>query len=235
MLTPLIDSIPGIPTGNFLPKKEDVFKVFRQPREHIRIVLIGQDPYDRPGNATGLAFGIPKTVSNLTPSLLAIRHEIEKERIEEQKSELWFDKRWRTLEHWERQGIFLLNSSLTVLPDKPGCHVQHWEQFIQKTIEILLLSEREEGLIWLLWGKQAQQIFKSTVEQYALPWISSKIIYSDITQNRIIFPENHVVLESAHPASEFYRGTNDKLFYGNQHFKYVNFLLKQQKKEPIKW
>jgi uracil-DNA glycosylase len=221
--TSLISYIPSVPTGEFLPAKENVFKVFRMGLQDIRIVILGQDPYPNPGDATGLAFAVPMN-KTLTPSLLAIRHEIEKEKVK--LSELFYNPQWRDLQYWEEQGIFLLNSSLTVKPNSPGSHKEHWKEFVFETVK-LLLKERS-NLIWVLWGKQAQDMFKM-----ALMGCQNVSIQS-YEPGQIPFYDVHTVLQSAHPAAEFHRGSGGG-FYGNNHFKYINYILMSRNQQIVSW
>lgn len=133
-----------------VPAYKDVFKAFTLCSEHdCKVVFLGQDPYPQKGVATGVLFGNKEGTLELSPSLeiikeAAINNEIPHPPIR-------FDE---TLESWARQGILMLNSSLTCEMNKPGSHVMLWRPFISKLLHNL--SNSNPGLIYVLFGKQAQ-------------------------------------------------------------------------------
>lgn len=133
-----------------VPAYKDVFKAFTLCSEHdCKVVFLGQDPYPQKGVATGVLFGNKEGTLELSPSLeiikeAAINNEIPHPPIR-------FDE---TLESWARQGILMLNSSLTCEMNKPGSHVMLWRPFISKLL--YNLSNSNPGLIYVLFGKQAQ-------------------------------------------------------------------------------
>ena len=134
----------------FLPPEELVFNSFKQtPWDNVKVVILGQDPYHRPGQAMGLSFSVPPGVA-IPPSLQNIFKEIEADlnvRGEPPNGDLT---------PWARQGVLLLNSILTVSPGEAGGHAkQGWEQFTDKAIQILA-SEKEQ-LVFLLWGNYAKE------------------------------------------------------------------------------
>lgn len=132
------------------------FKVFKdlQPSK-IKVVILGQDPYPQEGVYTGYAFDNANSLE-LSPSLRNIFREIN--RSFPIKDELFLMDDW-DLSRWVRQGVFLVNTALTVIKDKPGSHLSLWKPF---TIEwIKRLSEYKDDLIWMLWGNKAQEF-----EQY---------------------------------------------------------------------
>lgn len=145
------------------PKQEDVFQAFRliNPDE-CRVVFIGQDPYPQRGVATGVAFankrGTPE--EDYSPSLKVIKNSIKS--LENPNLVCTFDP---TLEYWARQGILLLNASLTVEANKIGSHVMLWRRFIAKLITNL--SKYNNNLIFVLFGELAKTftpyIFSGTV------------------------------------------------------------------------
>ena len=133
-----------------VPAYKDVFKAFTLCSEHdCKVVFLGYDPYPQKGVATGVLFGNKEGTLELSPSLeiikeAAINNEIPHPPIR-------FDE---TLESWARQGILMLNSSLTCEMNKPGSHVMLWRPFISKLLHNL--SNSNPGLIYVLFGKQAQ-------------------------------------------------------------------------------
>jgi uracil-DNA glycosylase len=183
-----------------LPKKDQVFRVFNELAiDQIKVVIIGQDPYPTPGHANGLCFSVNSNVKPLPKSLKNIFKEIE--------ADLGISKSDNgDLSAWLKQGVFLLNSVLTVKPGAPNSHKKlGWQKFTDAVIQEV--SNQTTGTIFLLWGNQA------------------------IAKKKIINPEKHHVLESVHPSPlSSYRG-----FFGCKHFSKANELLILQGKVPINW
>ncbi|MCH5213982.1 MAG: uracil-DNA glycosylase [Muribaculaceae bacterium] len=168
------------------------------PYDEVKVVIIGQDPYHGPGQANGLAFSVNPGIA-FPPSLLNIFTEIKNETgapIPENGD----------LTRWARQGVLLLNSSLTVREHQPRSHSSiGWEKLTSATIK--LLSEGREGLVFMLWGSDA------------------------IKKAELIDKTKHLVLTSPHPSPlSAYRG-----FFGNGHFNAANTYLQSQGKQPIVW
>jgi uracil-DNA glycosylase len=164
----------------------------------VKVVLLGQDPYHNKGQAHGLSFSVPNGVAK-PPSLINIFKELE--------SDLGISPPTNgNLEKWASQGILLLNASLTVRQNEPGSHSKiGWLQFTDTVIS--KISEELNGIVFLLWGKFAQE------------------------KQALIDETKHYVLKAAHP-SPF---SADKGFFGCRHFSKTNELLLLQKKEPIDW
>lgn len=136
----------------FLPEHDNVFLAFKKCDYHnLKAVFVGMDPYPQPGIATGVAFAnrlnTPKDC--VSPSLRVII-----ECLEDNYNDLPNGEFDVTLDSWSRQGILLLNSALTVAPNKPGSHALLWRPFISSLIHNL--SERKNGLIFVLFGSQAE-------------------------------------------------------------------------------
>jgi uracil-DNA glycosylase len=186
-------------TKTIYPKPENIFNALNYvPFNQVKVVIFGQDPYHQPNQAHGLCFSVPQGVK-LPPSLQNIFKEIESQLgITCQKN--------GDLSRWARQGVLLLNTVLTVEQGKPASHKgKGWEQLTQKIVQ--KLSQRQEPIIFVLWGSHAQ-IFKPLIDQ-----------------NR------HIVLESAHPSPlSAYAG-----FFGSGHFKTINQKLIQMGHQPIDW
>lgn len=175
-----------------------IFSAFNlTPFEKVKVVIIGQDPYHGPNQAHGLCFSVPDGV-NPPPSLVNIFKELHKDLgIPAPNS--------GNLESWARQGILLLNTTLTVRAGSPASHQNKgWEQFTDQVIKIL--SEKKTGLIFLLWGKFAQ------------------------TKTKLIDASKHFILQAAHP-SPLAGGA----FFGNRHFSKTNELLRQAGHTEINW
>ncbi len=181
------------------PAGGDIFAAFNcTPFNDVKVVILGQDPYHGPGQAHGLCFSVPPGES-VPPSLQNIFKEL--------KTDLHIPLPVHgNLEKWARQGVLLLNATLTVRAYMAGSH-QHigWEIFTDAVIR--LLSEKREGLVFLLWGNYAQ------------------------AKQNLIDGNKHFILKASHPSPlSAYRG-----FFGCRHFSETNRLLIQQGKMPIDW
>ena len=167
------------------------------PLEKVKVVIIGQDPYHEPNQAHGLSFSVlPPTPP--PPSLVNIYKEIEDEFGIKCESH-------GDLTRWARQGVLLLNTTLTVRRAAANSHRGHgWESITEKIIS--LVSQKSEPVVFLLWGSNAISF-------------ASKIA------------KHHLVLTAPHPSPlSAYRG-----FFGCGHFKKCNDFLLSQGKEPIDW
>lgn len=176
-----------------------IFNAFNKtPFDRVKVVILGQDPYHGPGQAHGLSFSVPAGIKP-PPSLVNLY------------KELASDTGFRipahgNLEPWAERGVLLLNSMLTVRANTPGSHArQGWETFTDAVIRAL--NDGREGLVFLLWGKYAQD------------------------KGQIIDRNRHHVLLAAHP-SPF---SADKGFFGCRHFSKANELLAARGAEPVDW
>lgn len=177
-----------------------IFNAFNStPFDRVKVVILGQDPYHEPGQAEGLCFSVPDGCP-LPPSLKNILAEI--------SSDLGISSIPASghLGKWTRQGVFLLNATLTVRAHQAGSHQRHgWEIFTDAVIKAL--SDRRNGLVFLLWGKYAQD------------------------KMSLIDTSRHYVLKTVHPSPlSAYRG-----FFGCRHFSKTNQILEQQGLDPIDW
>lgn len=176
-----------------------IFHAFNEtPFEKVKVVLLGQDPYHGPGQAHGLSFSVPPGISP-PPSLMNIFKEL--------KADIGMEiPRTGDLTKWARQGVLLLNAVLTVRANEPASHAKSgWMNFTDAVIR--KISESKNGIIFLLWGKFAQD----------------KQVLIDGTK--------HFILKAAHP-SPF---SADKGFFGCRHFSKTNQLLIRQGLDPIDW
>ncbi|HLG34269.1 MAG TPA: uracil-DNA glycosylase [Bacteroidia bacterium] len=181
------------------PPVKNIFSAFDlTPFENVKVVLLGQDPYHGAGQAHGLCFSVPDGVRP-PPSLGNI--------FKEMKTDLGIPiPQSGNLQKWAKQGVLLINATLTVRANTPGSHQNKgWETFTDAVIR--RLSEEKSGLVFILWGKYAQ------------------------AKEALIDKTKHHVLKAAHP-SPF---SADSGFFGCRHFSKTNELLKQQGKEPIDW
>lgn len=186
-------------TKTIYPPEKLIFNAFDQcPFDQVKVVIIGQDPYHGPGQAHGLCFSVNDGVPN-PPSLINIFKEIERDlNIPIPNS--------GNLEAWAKQGVLLLNATLTVEAHKAGSHqAKGWEQFTDAVIQ--QLNAHREQLVFILWGAYAQK------------------------KGAIIDRNKHLVLEAVHPSPlSAYRG-----FIGCGHFSATNKYLIEKAKEPIRW
>jgi uracil-DNA glycosylase len=184
---------------SIFPKGADIFNAFNlTPFDNVRVVILGQDPYHNPGQAHGLCFSVPKGITQ-PPSLVNILKEIQ--------TDLGLSKpEHGNLEKWARQGVLLLNATLTVRANQPGSHQNRgWETFTDAAIKAL--AEKREKLVFLLWGAYAQNKVK------------------------LIDPQKHLILKAPHPSPlSVYRG-----FFGCKHFSTANSYLKQNRFSEIDW
>lgn len=199
-LEKIVQKIDKIREHNIVyPAKEDVFKLFKLlPFKDVKVVIIGQDPYFN-GNADGIAFSCKNHIS---PSLSQIKKGIMKNIIKDTKFTYINNI---NLEYLVKQGVFLYNPILTVLKDNPLSHKGiGWEIFTKAVFDCL---KTKKDLIWLVWGKQAQESIKGNTGKY------------------------HTILTNEHPAAASRQNREWKC----EDFSLVNKLLIETNKEPIKW
>ena len=181
------------------PPAKLIFNAFDQcPFDNVKVVIIGQDPYHGPGQAHGLCFSVNDGIA-FPPSLVNIFKEI--------NDDLGVPvPKTGNLERWAKQGVLLLNASLTVRAHLAGSHQNKgWERFTDEVIRIL--AEEKEGLVFMLWGSYAQK------------------------KGAVINPSKHKVLKTVHPSPlSVYRG-----FFGCKHFSLANEYLQEKGKTPINW
>ncbi len=182
------------------PPGKNIFAAFNETTfGEVKAVIIGQDPYHGHGQANGLCFSVQKGIQK-PPSLVNIFQELHK------------DVNFNIPEHgdltnWAQQGVLLLNATLTVRAHQAGSHQNKgWELFTDAAIQIL--SEKREGLVFLLWGGYAKK------------------------KGRHIDSSKHLVLSSGHPSP---LSANRGYWFGNNHFSKTNTYLKNTGKAPINW
>ncbi|MBV6425800.1 MAG: Uracil-DNA glycosylase [Haliscomenobacter sp.] len=175
-----------------------IFQAFNMtPFDRVKVVILGQDPYHNPGEAMGLCFSVPKGI-RIPPSLQNIYKELQNDVGVSIPSH-------GDLSRWAENGVFLLNAMLTVEKNKPGSHQSiGWQLFTDRVIQ--LLSEKRQGLVFLLWGNFAKK------------------------KAGLIDASRHLILEAAHP-SPLAQGA----FFGCKHFSKANAYLQSQGKSPVDW
>ena len=181
------------------PPGKEIFKAFDScDFDSVKVVIIGQDPYHGPGQANGLCFSVRDGV-RMPPSLQNIFKEIHADLGKPMPAS-------GNLERWARQGVLLLNATLTVRASTPGSHQNKgWEIFTDAVIKTI--SDQMENVVFLLWGAYAQK------------------------KGEVIDRHKHLVLMSAHP-SPF---SADRGFFGCKHFSKANAYLKSKGLEEINW
>lgn len=181
------------------PEAKNIFNAFNLCSfNDTKVVIIGQDPYHQPNQAHGLCFSVLDPTP-CPPSLKNIYKEIELDlEIELPTS--------NDLSRWAKQGVLLINATLTVEANKAGSHQNKgWEEFTDSVINHL--AKEKQGIVFLLWGSYAQK------------------------KGGFIDETKHLVLKSVHPSPlSAYRG-----FFGNNHFSQTNNYLISNGKEPIDW
>jgi uracil-DNA glycosylase len=182
------------------PPPKHIFRAFELcPFEKVEVVILGQDPYHGPKQANGLCFAVSEGV-NLPPSLQNIFKEIESDLGEK------LIHRTGDLERWAKQGVLLLNATLTVRAHSAGSHQgKGWEQFTDLVIRTL--SDKKENLVFILWGNYAK------------------------SKGAMIDWSKHEIIESAHP-SPFSAAHG---FFGSKPFSRTNQYLVAHSKKPIDW
>jgi uracil-DNA glycosylase len=180
------------------PKKGLVFSAFTTDLNDVKVVILGQDPYHTLGAAEGLAFSVPSS-QPIPPSLINIYKEIDADIGHHQNST-------GSLRNWQKQGVLLLNTVLTVEAHKAGSHRgKGWETFTTEVIKYL--NETRPHLVFILWGRDARN------------------------KKALIDSSKHLILESPHPSPlSAYAG-----FFGNHHFSKTNEFLEKNGLKPIEW
>lgn len=182
------------------PERNKIFSAFTHtPYDDVKVVILGQDPYHEPGQAHGLCFSVLPPCEP-PPSLVNI--------FKEQKQDVGITiPNHGCLVSWARQGVLLLNTTMTVEKGKANSHVNFgWTTFTDAVIS--KLAERKEPIVFLLWGRNAR--------------LKAKLIEKN---------PQHYILECAHPSPlSAYNG-----FWGCKHFSKTNDFLIKNNKEPINW
>lgn len=185
--------------GTCYPPGKLIFNAFNQcPFDEAKVVIIGQDPYHGPGQAHGLCFSVQKPVP-APPSLVNIYKELE--------ADLGYPvPSHGCLESWAKNGVLLLNTSLTVRRGQPNSHKgKGWEILTDRIIEVL--NEREKPMVFILWGNNAK------------------------AKEKLITNNHHLILKGAHPSPlGAHRG-----FWGGKYFSRTNAFLQQFGQSPVDW
>lgn len=187
-------------TRTCYPKGGKIFSAFDHcPFPNLKVVILGQDPYHGENQANGLCFSVYDNVAH-PPSLVNIFREIEQDLGTPYPQS-------GNLERWAKQGILLLNATLTVEANKAGSHQNKgWETFTDAVIEAI--SNQAQNVVFLLWGGYAKK------------------------KAKLIDAEKHHILTSGHPSP---LSANRGYWFGNKHFSQTNDYLTSVGKTPIEW
>ena len=180
------------------PEYKNIFNALRYTDyDEVKVVILGQDPYHGPKEAHGLSFSVQKGVKR-PPSLDNIFKELE--------TDIGIKRTNNDLTDWAKEGVFLLNSIMTVIKDRPLSHAgKGWETFTDNLIK--MLNDREKPVVFILWGSYA------------------------IAKRALIDQSRHLVLTAPHPSPlSAYRG-----FFGCRHFSQANAYLQAHGQQPIDW
>lgn len=182
------------------PKNNDIFNAFwKTPFNELKVVILGQDPYHGEGQAHGLSFSVQKGITP-PPSLKNIYKELQTD------IPGFIIPTTGDLTHWAKQGVLLLNATLTVRAGTPGSHQKRgWEQFTDHVIKTI--SDKKKGIVFILWGSYAQ------------------------AKAELIDKTKHFIIKSPHP-SPF---SADRGFFGSKPFSKTNEILGKEGMEPIDW
>ena len=185
-------------TTKCFPPKSQIFRAIElTPFDEVKVVIIGQDPYHNDNQANGLCFSVSDKVK-APPSLKNIFKELE--------ADLGIKKTSNELEMWAKQGILLLNATLTVRAHEANSHKDlGWEQFTDFIIKEI--SDKKENVVFVLWGAFAQK------------------------KAGLIDTKKHFIIQSVHPSPLSAR----KGFFGSRPFSKINQFLEEKGKEPINW
>lgn len=183
-----------------LPLKHDILNAFvLTPLNEVKVVLLGQDPYPTIGHANGLSFSVNPDVKPLPKSLQNIFVEL--------KNDLEIDRKNGDLSDWAKQGVLLLNSSLTVIAGSPASHAKiGWDALVNEALHVL---NDKSKLVFILWGRYAQ----------------TRALDVGIDRTK------HLLIRSVHPSPLSAHGG----FFGSKPFSQANQYLEKHGIKPIKW
>lgn len=186
-------------TQKIYPPGKLIFNAFDQcPFDQLKVVILGQDPYHGPGQAHGLCFSVNDGIP-FPPSLRNIFKELKSDVGKEIPTS-------GNLIDWAKQGVLLINATLTVRANQAGSHQRKgWEQFTDAVINII--NEQKENVVYILWGNYA------------------------ISKGKFIDQNKHLVLTSVHPSPL----SASRGFFGNKHFSRTNDFLIEKGLVPINW
>ncbi|SCU94426.1 LADA_0G08460g1_1 [Lachancea dasiensis] len=191
------------------PPAEDVYSWSRLTTfEHVRVVIIGQDPYHNHNQAHGLAFSVRDPIP-APPSLKNIYKELR----ENNYADFQIDNKVGDLTSWAKQGVLLLNTCLTVKAHNANSHSKRgWEQFTKRVVQLIIEDRKKtkQPLVFLLWGNNAMHLVKGILGTV---------------------PDNFLVLSSVHPSPL----SASRGFFGNKHFKKINEWLYERNESMIDW
>lgn len=217
---PMVEFLESLNTMSVQPELSLIFRVFEMPVKDIKVVILGQEPYPLPRTANGLAYGVKKDAKS--PNIL---EKIRREVVSTVYWSLEQSDEWDTLEKWEKQGVFLLNTALTVETGKAHSHKSNWRNFIETVVSYI---SHVNPCVWMLWGANPVS-FITKIEN---PLIASK--YDRETIEEIIVDDRlNYVIPGSHPASTFFENADDT--FSNDGFHLTNTILRLKSLGTINW
>ena len=197
---------PALDGDHFYPAQQNIFRAFKEcPLNELKVVILGQDPYIKPREATGLSFDV-NSGTKIPPSLLNVIREMGEDIPEYIWSNQPVPEGESYLGYLPSQGVLLLNTALTVLSGQSGSHTELWKPFTKLVIEAL---NSKDDLVWILWGNHSKSF-----KQY-------------------ITNPTHVFIEGGHPSP--LNTSKEVPFKGGKYFSRCNEILKSKNKAEIRW
>tara|TARA_R110000851_G_scaffold97156_2_gene210676 strand:+ start:8842 stop:9558 length:717 start_codon:yes stop_codon:yes gene_type:complete len=216
---PLMGFLESLGEKSFQPKVSEIFKVFEMPIKDIKVVILGKEPYPIPGISNGLAYGVVdgQKIPEISNS---IREEVV-------KTVPWSVERAgeaATLEKWVNQGVFLLNTSLTVETGNAGSHTKHWRDFTEAVVSFI---SKSQPCIWLMWGRSPASYKDRVQNAFSLRGYDRENI-----EEIPVDPKLNYISEGFHPVVT--KAESRETFSENG-FYYTNRILNKMNKKQIIW
>ena len=218
---PLVSFLTNLSTMSFQPDISQIFRVFEMPVQDIKVVILGKEPYPMPRVANGLAYAAQEG-SNTPKVLLKIDEEMSSQGVN--MLELGIED-FQTLGHLEEQGVFLLNTALTVMTGNAGSHAKYWREFTETVVSFI---SSENPCVWMLWG--------SDPLSYNIK-ISNSLLVKEYDRETIeeipIDSQLNYVIPGSHPAASFFEDKEGD--FSNDGFYITNKILKKKSLTQIIW
>jgi uracil-DNA glycosylase len=213
----MVSFLDSLKDKSIQPPLALIFKVFEMPVDKIKVVILGQNPYPRPGTAVGRAYAVPKETR--MPAILEfIQKEVLRYQLNPIAMSSMLTGNWQALEHWTEQGVFLLNTALTV-DTEGGNHALEWKEFTEKVIAFI---SQENPCIWMLWGTYAHAF-----GNYILNPLEVEKYDDELMEDIPVDPLLNYTVSGLHPIS----GPG----FSKEGFIKVNSLLEKRSLTKIMW
>lgn len=216
----LMNFLNNLSELSYQPMYEKIFKVFQMPVNDIKLVILGKEPYPIPGLSNGLAYAINQ--DNKIPKILkCVKSEIFKSNVDINNN--FYENTYNNLEHLEKQGVFLLNSALTVETANSGSHLKYWKKFTERVISFI---SEEKPCIWLLWGRQALSFSPKIINPLLIKGYDNETI-----EEIPIDPKLNYIIPGKNPIISSMGGMD----FSNNGFYYTNQILEKRSLKKITW